>query len=201
MLKEEFIKGIAVLEAGLGSKLKVDNKEAVGIWYQALKRYSYETFTQAICKIMLNETYPPTIATINKYCSEIENPLEATEEDAWELVIKGIRKFGMYRKVELMNSLPANVQKAVKAVGGIDIICTSEEPNVVQGQFYRAIKAVNEKELRARRTPSESHMLLEHEQKEIDALPEYTRSQQEDTDKSIALLNDTIKNLTRGMEM
>lgn len=130
-------------------KMASDN-ELLNVWFNALKHYSDEQFIEATKKIMLNEIYPPKLDTLAKYCSEIAAPV-IDDTEGWGLVVKAINNYGYMRVEEAMQSLPVTVRKAVEHMGGLKLICESEEPDVIRGQFNKCMAAVNQRERASRR--------------------------------------------------
>lgn len=128
-----------------------NDRELLNIWYKALNHISDEHFVIATQKIMLNEIFAPNLATISKYCSEVAAPIEVDDTEAWGLVVKAINRYGYMRAEEAMNSFPKLVQDAVNRVGGFEMICSSEEPDVIRGQFNKTMAAINQSERTRRR--------------------------------------------------
>lgn len=148
MQSKTFSSCISLLQANY--EKMPDNKELLNMWYKALQHYTDEQFLEATKKIMLNETFPPKLDTFAKYCSEIAAPV-IDDTEGWGLVVKAIHQYGYTRVEEAMRSLPPTVRKAVEYMGGLKIICESEEPDVVRGQFNKCMAAINQRERVARR--------------------------------------------------
>ena len=125
--------------------------DMVDLWFMMLEHYEDNVFISAIKKIMLNEIFAPNLATISKYCSEVAAPVEVDDTEGWGIVVKAINKYGYMRAEEAMNSLPYTVRQAVERVGGLEMICSCEEPDVIRGQFNRAMAAINQAERTRRR--------------------------------------------------
>lgn len=148
MQSKTFSSCISLLQANY--EKMPDNKELLNMWYKALQHYTDEQFLEATKKIMLNETFPPKLDTFARYCSEIAAPV-IDDTEGWGLVVKAIHQYGYTRAEEAMRSLPPTVRKAVEYMGGLKIICESEEPDVVRGQFNKCMAAINQRERAARR--------------------------------------------------
>ena len=126
------------------------DEDMANLWFKMLEHYDDQTFIAAIKKIMLNEIFAPNLATISRYCSEIATPV-TDDTEGWGLVVKAINKYGYTRPKEAMESLPPTVRKAVEYMGGFKIICESEEPDVIRGQFNKCMAAINQRERADRR--------------------------------------------------
>lgn len=137
------------MQTNYGEGMATD-RELLNIWYKALEHYSDEQFIEATKKIMLNETFPPRLDKLAKYCSEVAAPV-IDDTEGWGLVVKAINTYGYMRANEAMHSLPPTVRKAVEYMGGFKIICESEEPDVIRGQFNKCMAAINQRERADRR--------------------------------------------------
>lgn len=151
MMWETYVKGMAVLNMNYGKNTyNPENEGMVDLWYELLQHYEDKVFEKAIKQIILNEEFAPKLATISRYCSEIAAPV-MDDTEGWGLVVKAIRHYGYTRVEEAVKSLPPTVRKAVEYMGGLKIICESEEPDVVRGQFNKCMAAINQRERAARR--------------------------------------------------
>lgn len=152
MMYETYIKYMAVLSKNYSKNIfNPKDTDMVDLWFMMLEHYEDNVFISAIKKIMLNEIFAPNLATISKYCSEVAAPVEADDTEGWGIVVKAINKYGYMRAEEAMNSLPYTVRQAVERVGGLEMICSCEEPDVIRGQFNRAMAAINQAERTRRR--------------------------------------------------
>lgn len=155
MRYETYIKYMAVLSKNYSKNIfNPKDIDMVDLWFMMLEHYEDNVFITAIQKIMLNEIFAPNLATISKYCSEVAAPVEVDDTEGWGIVVKAINKYGYMRAEEAMNSLPYTVRKAVERVGGLEMICSCEEPDVIRGQFNRAMAAINQAEKTRRREKS-----------------------------------------------
>lgn len=152
MMYETYIKYMAVLSKNYSKNIfNPKDTDMVDLWFMMLEHYEDNVFISAIKKIMLNEIFAPNLATISKYCSEVAAPVEVDDTEGWGIVVKAINKYGYMRAEEAMNSLPYTVRQAVERVGGLEMICSCEEPDVIRGQFNRAMAAINQAERTRRR--------------------------------------------------
>ncbi len=155
MMYETYIKYMAVLSKNYSKNIfNPKDIDMVDLWFMMLEHYEDNVFISAIQKIMLNEIFAPNLATISKYCSEVAAPVEVDDTEGWGIVVKAINKYGYMRAEEAMKSLPYTVKKAVERVGGLEMICSCEEPDVIRGQFNRAMAAINQAERTRRREKS-----------------------------------------------
>lgn len=171
----------------------------VDLWFMMLEHYEDSVFIAAIQKIMLNEIFAPNLATISKYCSEVAAPVEVDDTEGWGIVVKAINKYGYMRAEEAMNSLPYTVRKAVERVGGLEMICSCEEPDVIRGQFNRAMAAINQAERTRRREKSGliQALSLSNEQEEPLKLEskEFKRSSTSVIENGLQQIDQVLKEL------
>ena len=179
------------------------NKELLNVWYKALQHYTDEQFMEATKKIMLNEAFAPKLDTLAKYCSEIAAPIEVDDTEAWGKVVKAINHYGYMRAEEAIKTLPETVKQAVERVGGFEMICSSEEPDVIRGQFNKAMAAINQAERVRRRekTGLEQVLALANWQEEPLAIEfaEWKRSSEDTVDKGLSKVYEAYRK-ARGMD-
>lgn len=171
-----------------------NNAELLNMWYKALQHFDDEQFIEVTKKIMLNEIFAPNLATLAKYCSEIVAPL-VDDTEGWGLVIKAVNAYGYMRPEEAMNSLPHTVRKAVEYMGGFKLICESEEPDVIRGQFNKCMAAVNQRERTARREKNglmAAVALMNSEEPLKIELEEWKRSGTEETNKGLEKVHEAL---------
>lgn len=177
------------------------NTELLNLWYTALKHYPDEQFIEATKKIMLNEKFAPKLDTLAEYCSEIAAPT-LTDTEGWGLVVKAVNQYGYMRAEEAMQSLPPTVRKAVEHMGGFKLICASEEPDVIRGQFNKCMSAVNQQERMSKREKGGIAKALELMNAEESILIEsasYKRSSEDETNAGIAKVYEALRKAKGGM--
>lgn len=175
------------------------DKEQRRLWYEILKDIPDGVFAEAVLKIMCNEVFAPNIAKLRNYCAEVAAPIQTDDTEAWGLVVVAIRHYGYYRAEEALKSLPKPVREAVTRVGGIKMICESENSDVIRGQFNKAMTAVNNRDRVARNTSvglmnalnqiscSTEPLKIEYEK--------WERSDKETNNNGIETIEEVLKNL------
>lgn len=143
MTKAEIAKILAVLAASY-PKFEVDDLK-VQVWYEMLGDLDYATANMAVKKLILENTFPPSIAEVRKAAAEIMNPDVMTAAEAWGEVERAVRTYGYYQEIEALAGLPPRVAKVVRLIGWREI-CLNEEPGVVRGQFLKMYAQVAERE-------------------------------------------------------
>jgi len=143
MTKIETAKLLAVLAAAF-PRFDVDDLK-VRVWHEMLGDLDYVTANIAAKKLILENTFAPSIAEVRKAVMEILNPDGMTAAEAWGEVERAVRTYGYYRETEALESMSPSVAKVVKYIGWQNI-CLNEEPGVVRGQFLKMYTQVAERE-------------------------------------------------------
>lgn len=124
-------------------KLELNSNESK-YWIANLLDLEFEKAMIAAQQLTKTSKWPPSIAEIRGAYTELLLPELVDAEQAWGMVISAITKYGgIYSSADALNSLPRQVQEAVKWIGGIKAICNAENPEVIRGQFIRTMQAVN----------------------------------------------------------
>ncbi len=152
MTKIETAKLLAVLAAAF-PRFEVDDMK-VQVWYEMLGDLDYVTANMAVKKLILENTFAPSIAEVRKAAMEILNPDVMTAAEAWGEVERAVRTYGYYRGTEALASLPPRVAKVVRQFGWREI-CLNEEPGVVRGQFLKMYQQVQERDHREMLLPAD----------------------------------------------
>ncbi len=112
----------------------------------------YSLASLAIKKLILESTFPPSIAEVRNAAVEIQTPEQTTGAQAWGEVIKAIRIYGHYREEEALASLSPVTAQVVRYMGWREI-CLSDEPGVVRGQFLKMYQQIAEREQKQKLLP------------------------------------------------
>lgn len=200
MMYETYIKYMAVLSKNYSKNIfNPKDIDMVDLWFMMLEHYEDNVFISAIQKIMLNEIFAPNLATISKYCSEVAAPVEVDDTEGWGIVVKAINKYGYMRAEEAMKSLPCTVRQAVERVGGLEMICSCEEPDVIRGQFNRAMAAINQAERTRRREKSglvQALALTNRKQQPLQLeSKDFKRSSTSVTEKGLQQIDQVLKEI------
>lgn len=123
------------------SKIDLKNQLQMSLWYENLIDFEPNKLAIALKRVLATSEFAPTIATLRKAYAEVDMPVHIDAEQGWGLVEKAIRNYGYMRSDEAMNSLPAQVQRAVQYVGGFMEICQAEKVDVIRGQFNKAMQS------------------------------------------------------------
>lgn len=126
-------------------KLALNSKESK-YWVANLIDLEFEKTFIAAQQLTKTLKWAPSIAEIRAAYTELLLPDLVDAEQAWGMVVQAINKHGgIYSTDAAMNELPRQVQEAVKWIGGIKAISQADKPDVLRGQFTRAMDAVNKR--------------------------------------------------------
>ena len=150
MTKGEVAKLLAVLAASY-PRFEVDDLK-VQVWHEMLGDLDYSLASLAIKRLILESTFPPSIAEVRKAAVEIQTPEQTTGAQAWGEVIRAIRNYGVYREEEALSSMSPRTAYVVKCMGWREI-CMGEESGVIRGQFLKMYQQVAEREQKEQLLP------------------------------------------------
>lgn len=151
MTDTEFLYVVNVLKAVYPQNNFIADDTAMDVWFAMLSDLDYKAVQQAVKKHIMSEQFPPTVASIRKAVSEIENPNELNEMQAWALVSMALRD-SAYHSAERYEALPENVKRAVGSHETLRAWALSDNfnENVAQSHFiatYRTILQRSNKEM------------------------------------------------------
>lgn len=95
------------------------------IWYGMLKDLDYKVVSNAVQSYIATNKMPPSIADIRELSSQITSIKVLDYGEAWETVLKAIRRYGYMQEIEALESLDDLTRKCVRRIGWQNI-CMSE---------------------------------------------------------------------------
>lgn len=125
MNKKEFSMFAMALKTFYPREGLLPNEQAMRLWFNQLQDIPYKTAEMALNKWVATNKWSPSIAEIRQTASEVTNGDSDTWGEAWEQVLKAVSKYGLYREIEALGSMPPLTQRAVRSVG-YRTICLSE---------------------------------------------------------------------------
>lgn len=140
-----FAKCMRVLENAYPRFEITNDKEKLSLWHELIGKDTEEViFMLAIKKYIINNEFPPTIAGIKKEVSNIITASDPDVTEAWNEVQKSIRRYGMYRETEALESLSEDTRNIVKAIG-FQNLCTSVDHMADRAHFIRLFESRSKK--------------------------------------------------------
>lgn len=136
MDKNQFLKGITYLAIAYNKEL---TDEQVSVWYDFFKEEDYESFRQGVKRIIPKKQFMPSIAELKQEIALVKNPtLNLKPDEEWEKVRFAIRRYGMYRGDEAMNSFNPTTARVIRMLGGWETICQSTDGDWLRRNFIES---------------------------------------------------------------
>lgn len=128
-------------------KSQSDPTSTIKVWNSLLGDLEANLALAAAQAVVSTSQYPPTIAEIREAAYQITHPGELSADEAWGLTLEAIKKYGHYRQIEGLASLPPKVRKIAERMGW-DSLCMAEvdKIGVERGQFIKLYNASVERE-------------------------------------------------------
>ena len=139
MTEQEFATLMRFLSASIAKPI---SEETIEAWYQLLGDLPYQLAKMAFKKVLTENQYQnlPPIGLIRRAAIDIQSGPRMQSAEAWGLVLRAIKRYGIYRKKEALESLPPDVAKIVEWLGWTEL-CNAENIEVIRAQFCRAYEA------------------------------------------------------------
>lgn len=116
--------------------------DTVEVWAMLLADLPASAVVAAVKKHCMTNVWPPSVAEIRAAVAEAENPgIQIDAGTAWGEVTAAIRWYGYYREEEALASLSDTTRAAAKSIGWKEL-CTSENADVIRGQFRMAFETM-----------------------------------------------------------
>lgn len=160
MNRSEIIKLIRVLSANYRNwPAEGKEKDTVMLWESMLSDMSYEIGQAAVKVHMSRSVYPPTIADIRDAATMLTSPRRIDAIEAWGMIGKAIRKYGVYRQEEAVASLPDEVALMVERFTWREL-CLNENVDTLRAQFRMAWETMEKRRTEERKLlPELLHMI------------------------------------------
>lgn len=140
MTKPEVIKMLGILSVAYPN-MKEITELTVDVWYDFLKGLPAKVCYKAVKMKILESPYPPTISDIYQRAMELINPVGKDKTEAWGEVIRAISYHGYMHESDALESMSPETAVVVKAMGW-QMICRSENIDVVRGQFLKMYESI-----------------------------------------------------------
>ena len=149
MTREDTIKVLSILRGAYpGFYRDITKQEAestIVLWAAMFEEEPFELVGAAVKAFITADAkgFPPAIGQIKERIRQITTPEEMTEQEAWALVSKAIRK-STYGSVEEFEKLPPEIQAVVHDPGQLRQWALSESDEVetvIASNFMRSFRA------------------------------------------------------------
>lgn len=111
------------------------NQQAVELWYRQLYDIDYRIAEIVLNKWVSNNKWSPSIADIREQAVEVTNGRDKDWGEAWEDVMKNIRKFGYYRAEEAVAAFTDDLTRETVRRLGYTNLCLSSDITIDRANF------------------------------------------------------------------
>lgn len=122
------------------------------LWYNQLRDIPYKVAETVLNKWVAIEKWSPSISDIRQLTSELLNGEPTDWGDGWEQVEKAIRRYGIYREAEALESLDDLTRQTVKRLG-FKNICLSENQQADRANFRMIYEQLAERKIKDAQIP------------------------------------------------
>lgn len=155
MTRDEFSAFASALRTYYAKENLLPNKQAMELWYQALKDLAYPVATAALGKWSQTNRWSPTIADIRETAADIANPDSGEDWSiGWGKVLKAISRYGWSRPEEALATLDETSRAAVRCLGWQNL-CMSEKISVDRASFRQTYEMMKKREKEQRQISPE----------------------------------------------
>lgn len=134
MDKKEFAMFTMALKTYYPRENLLPNNQAMELWFKQLNDIPYQIAEIALNKWVATNKWSPTIADIREAATNVKCGDIPDWGEAWEKVLKAIRRYGMYNIGKAMDSFDELTRECVKRLGFKEI-CMSENINQDRANF------------------------------------------------------------------
>lgn len=119
-------------------------EDVIDLWLAMFGNVSYEVGSWAVTKYINESPFPPTVADIRKRITDITVKQGKTAIDAWGEVKLAIRRYGMYREREALESMSESVRGVVTALG-YSTLCMSDNDMADRAHFLKVYDTLQQR--------------------------------------------------------
>lgn len=138
---------------GFESMDKDELRATAETWAMMLEDVDFGLAQQALKRHASLSSFAPSIAELRKEAVSAVAGEKITGDEAWEIILSAVRKYGYARKQEGISQMPETVQPMARR--WFDEICVTENDvlGVTRGQFLKAWAIHEDKEQTMKQLP------------------------------------------------
>lgn len=152
MDKKEFGMFASALRTYYSRENLLPNSQALELWFRQLQDIPFPVAEAVLDKWVATNKWSPSIADIRELATEIQIGKLPDWGEAWEETCKAIRRFGMYRAKEGIESLSPLTMETVNRLGWNNL-CLSENQTADRANFRQCYEIVAKREHEAKILP------------------------------------------------
>ena len=161
MDKKEFSIFASALRTYYPKEKLLPNEQAMQLWYNQLRDIPYKVAETVLNKWVAIEKWSPSISDIRQLASELLNGEPTDWGDGWEQVEKAIRRYGIYREAEALESLDDLTRQTVKRLG-FKNICLSENQQADRANFRMIYEQLAERKIKDAQIPESIKIAMQN---------------------------------------
>ena len=120
------------------------NKQAAELWYMELKDLPYDVAMMALREHVHTSKWSPSISELREKAAEIQNGKAADWGEGWQKTMEAIRRKGMYREQEALESMDEITRATVERLG-YQNLCLSENQTADRARFKDIYEQIAER--------------------------------------------------------
>lgn len=152
MNKKEFATFVAALRTYYPRETILPNTQAAELWYMELQDLPYNVAMMALREHVHTSKWSPSISELRELVATIQNGETADWGEGWQKTMDAIRRKGMYREQEALESLDEITRATVERLG-FQNLCTSENVVADRARFKDIYEQLAERKKRESRLP------------------------------------------------
>lgn len=160
MNKREFSNIAMAIRTYYPKEQILPNEQAMELWYRELCDIPYEVAEAGLRKWVATNKWSPTIADIRELASTIQNGEVPDWGEGWEQVLLAIRRFGMYRIGEAMETFDPITKRCVERLGFRNL-CVSENIATDRANFRMIYEQMAQRKQKEAQIPQALAGLIE----------------------------------------
>lgn len=133
---KEFGQIVFMIQAFYPREDLLSNDAIKEVWFEQLKDIPYDVCQSAIKKWVLTQKWSPSVSEIRELCIELTGGLTPDSGQAWDEVLKAIRKYGYLREAEALASMSPLTRETTMQMGYYEL-CASENQVADRAHFMQ----------------------------------------------------------------
>ena len=163
MNKKEFATLVAALRTYYPRETILPNQQAMDLWYMELKDIPGEVAMMALREHVSMSKWSPAISDLRELSAKIQGGEAPDWGEAWQKTQNAIRRMGMYREQEALESLDEITRATVERLG-FQNLCLSENVVADRARFKDIFEQLTERKKRDSRLPEALRIAIKNAQ-------------------------------------
>lgn len=162
MDKKEFATFVAALRTYYPRETILPNQQAAELWYMELRDLPYNVAMMALREHVHTSKWSPSISELRERAATIRDGETPDWGEAWATVQQAIRRKGMYREQEALESMDEITRATVERLG-FQNLCLSENAVADRARFKDIYEQVAQRKKRENQLPESLRLGIKSE--------------------------------------